>query len=128
MSIDLTLLVWACALTLVQAVIAVLGAMLQVGLPTLAGNRQGMPELTGWAGRAARAHRNMLECLVLFTALVLVAQVTGRADATTALGARLWFWARLVYVPVYLIGIPWLRTLIWAVSVVGLVLIFLRLI
>jgi uncharacterized MAPEG superfamily protein len=128
MSIDLTLLVWATALTFVQAVVAVLGALLQVGLPALAGNRGDLPQFAGWAGRAQRAHRNMLESLVLFAALVLVAQVTGKASATTALGAQLFFWARLTYAPVYLIGIPWLRTGLWGISVVGLVLIFTQLV
>ncbi len=128
MSPDLTLLVWAAALTLVQAIIAAFGAMLQVGLPTLAGNRGHVPPIEGWAGRAQRAHRNMLENMVLFTALVLAAQVAGKANAITALGAALFFWARVVYVPVYLIGIPHLRTLVWLVSVVGLVMIFLQLV
>jgi len=128
MSIDLTLLVWATALTFVQTVVAVLGVLLQVGLPALAGNRGDLPQFAGWGGRAQRAHRNMLESLVLFAALVLVAQVTGKASATTALGAQLFFWARLIYAPVYLIGIPWLRTGLWGISVVGLVLIFTQLV
>ena len=127
MSTDLTLLVWAVGLTLVQSVIAVLGAQMQVGLPALAGNRENLPLITGWPDRAARAHRNMVENLVLFAALVLVAQVSGKANGMTALGSELFFWARLVYVPVFLIGIPWVRTVVWAVSVVGLVLIFIEL-
>jgi len=121
---DLILLVWAVALTVVQSVIAVLGAIQQVGLPRLAGNRENMPAITGWADRAARAHRNMLENLVLFAALVLVAQVAGKANANTALGAQLFFWARLVYAVVYVIGIPWLRTGVWGVSLAGLIMIF----
>ena len=128
MSLELKLLVWSVALAVVQCVVAVVGAMLQVGLPTLAGNREGMPAITGWAGRAERAHRNLLQSLVLFTALVLVAQVTNKLDATTALGAQLFFWARLAYAAVYIIGLPWIRTGVWAVSVVGLVLIFIRLV
>ena len=127
MSTDLTLLVWAVALTLAQSVIAVAGAMLQVGPTALAGNRENLPPITGWADRAARAHRNMLENLVLFAALVLVAQVSGKANGKTALGSELFFWARLAYVPVFLIGIPWVRTGVWAVSVVGLVLILIEL-
>jgi uncharacterized MAPEG superfamily protein len=127
MSTDLTLLVWAVALTLVQSVIAVLGAQTQVGLPALAGNRENLPPITGWADRAARAHRNMLENLVLFAALVLVAHVAGKANGVTTLGSELFFWARLVYVPVFVIGIPWLRTVVWAVLVVGLVMIFIQL-
>jgi uncharacterized MAPEG superfamily protein len=128
MSIDIKLLIWSVALTLVQAVIAVIGAQLQVGLPMLAGNREKLPEILGWAGRAQRAHRNMLENLVLFGLLVLVANATGKANATTALGAELFFWARIAYAVIYLAGIPWARTAAWGVSVVGLVLIFLQLI
>lgn len=128
MSVELSLLVWATALTLIQAMIAAAGANLQVGLPALAGNRESLPPIGGWAGRAQRAHRNMLENLILFAILVLVAQIAGKTNATTALGAQLFFWARVVYVPVYLIGIPWLRTAVWGVSVVGLVLIFLQIV
>ena len=127
MTPDLTLLVWAAALTLVQAIVAVMGATLQVGLPALAGNREGLPPITGWADRAARAHRNMLESMVLFAVLVLVAHVAGRANATTLLGAQLFFWGRVAYAAVFIAGIPWLRTGVWGVSVAGLVLIFLRL-
>jgi uncharacterized MAPEG superfamily protein len=121
---ELVWLLWAVALTLVQMLLAVGGATLQVGLPALAGNREGLAPCTGWAGRAQRAHRNMLENLVLFAALVLIAVVSDRTNATTLLGAQLFFWARLVYAGVYLAGIPWLRTLVWLASVVGLVLIF----
>jgi uncharacterized MAPEG superfamily protein len=128
MSIDIKLLVWSVALTLVQAVIATIGAQMQVGLPMLAGNREKFPELLGWAGRAQRAHRNMLEYLVLFAALVLVANATGKANATTALGAQLFFWARIAYAAIYLAGIPWARTAVWAVSIVGLLMIFVQLI
>lgn len=128
MSIDLKLLVWSVALTVVQAVIAVIGAQMQVGLPILVGNRENLPVMVGWAGRAQRAHRNMLEYLVLFAALVLVANATGKANATTALGAEVFFWARIVYAALYLAGIPWARTAVWAVSVVGLLMIFVQLI
>ena len=127
MSIELKLLVWAVLLTLAQCIIAALGATLQVGLPRLAGNRERMPELEGWAGRAQRAHSNMLESLVLFAALVLVAQVSGKTNAMTALGAQLFFWSRLVYAPVYVAGIAWVRTALWSVSIVGLILMLLQL-
>ena len=128
MSVELRLLVWATALTLIQAMTAAQGAQLQVGLRRLAGNRENLPPIRGWAGRAQRAHRNMLENFVLFAALVLVAQIAGKTNAATALGAQLFFWARLVYVPVYIVGIPWARTGVWAVSVAGLVMIFVQLV
>jgi len=110
-------------LCFVQMLIAACGANTRVGLPTLAGNREGLPEMTGWAGRARRAHLNMIENLVLFTALVLITAISGKANATTAMGALIFFWARLVYAVIYLLGVPWLRTLAWAVSVIGMVMI-----
>jgi len=125
---ELTLVVWAVLLTVAQAVVAAQGAMFQVGLGTLAGNREGMPEIKGWAGRAARAHRNMLENLVLFVALVLVAVAAGKTNATTLLGAQIFLWARVAYALVYVAGIAWLRTGVWVVSVVGLAMIFLQLV
>jgi uncharacterized MAPEG superfamily protein len=124
---ELMYLTWAVALTFAQMLIAVSGATLQVGLPALAGNREGLPPCTGWAARAQRAHHNMLENMLLFTALVLVAVVANKTNPTTLLGAQLFVWARLAYALVYLAGIPWLRTLVWLVSVIGLVLIFLQL-
>ncbi|TXL70570.1 hypothetical protein FHP25_34105 [Vineibacter terrae] len=128
MGTELSLLVWSVALTVGQMVVAAMGANMQVGLTKLAGNREDMPAITGWAGRAKRAHLNMLESLVLFAALVLVAHAAGKTNAMTVLGAQLFFWARLAYAVIYVAGIPWLRTLVWAVSLVGMILIFLQLV
>ena len=123
MSPDLTYLLYSVILCFVEVVIAAAGANQQVGLSTLAGNRQGLPDIIGWGGRARRAHLNMIENLVLFAVLVLIAAVAGKANATTALGAAIFFWARLAYAVIYLIGVPWLRTLAWFVSVIGMAMI-----
>jgi uncharacterized MAPEG superfamily protein len=125
---ELNLLVWAAALTVVQVLVAVMGAFNQVGLMKLVGNREEMPKMAGWAGRAERAHLNMLQNLVLFAALVLVAVATGKTNDMTLLGAQLFVWGRVAYAIIYLAGLPWLRTLSWFVSVIGLVLIFLQLV
>ena len=125
---ELTLLVWAAALAFVQAVIAAQGAFMQVGIGPLAGNREGMAEILGWGGRAARAHRNMLENLVLFAILVLIAVIAGKTNSATLMGAQIFLGARIVYALVYIAGIPWLRTAVWGISVVGLAMIFLQLI
>jgi uncharacterized MAPEG superfamily protein len=127
MGAEMTLLLWSVALTVVQMLVAVSAATLQVGLPRLAGNRESMPELTSLAGRAQRAHRNMLENLVLFAVLVLMAQLAGRTNALTQVGAMLFFWGRVAYAVIYLAGLPWLRTGAWAVSILGLLIIFLQL-
>ena len=125
---ELMLLVWAVTLTVVQMLIAATGMMLQVGVPALAGNREALPAFTGWAGRACRAHHNMLENLVLFAALVLVAVATGKSNPTVLFGAQIFLWARVAYAAAYLIGVPWLRTGIWLVSMAGLVMMFLQLV
>ena len=123
MSPDLKYLLLSTILCFVQVLIAAMGANQQVGLPTLAGNREDMPPMTGWAGRARRAHLNMIENLVLFAALVLVAAAAGKANATTAMGALIFFWGRVAYAVIYLVGMPWLRTLAWFVSVIGMAMI-----
>ena len=128
MSTELSMLVWSVALMVVQMLIAAQGAAQQVGAARLAGNRDDIPPIAGWAGRAKRAHLNMLENIVLFAALVLVAHVAGKSSALTVWGAHLFFWGRLAYAVIYLAGIPWLRTGAWLVSVVGIVLIFIQLV
>ena len=123
MSPDLKYLLLSTILCFAQVLVAAMGANQLVGLNTLAGNREGLGEITGWAGRAKRAHLNMIENLVLFAALVLIAAAAGKANAATALGALIFFWGRLAYAVIYLIGIPWLRTLAWFVSVIGMAMI-----
>jgi len=127
MSLELTLLIWSVALAFIQMLVAVSGATLQFGLPDLAGNREELPPATGWAGRAQRAHHNMLESLVLFAVLIVVTEITNRNSAMTGLGAQLFFWARAAYAFIYVVGLPWVRTAVWGVSALGMILIFLQL-
>ncbi len=127
MTIELSLLLWSAALALVLVVISAIGAQMQVGLPPLIGNRDDMPEITGWAGRAQRAHRNLLENLVLFAILVLTARAVGVSNGMTEAGAYLFFLGRLAHAGLYIAGIPWYRTGAWGVSVIGLLLILLQL-
>ena len=94
MSIELTLLVWSVGLTFVQMLVYTVGAAHLFGLPKLAGNREDLPSAAGWVGRAGRAHRNMLENLLLFAILVLVAEITDKNDAMTGLGSQLFFWGK----------------------------------
>lgn len=84
------------------------------------GNRDKLPEATPFAGRAERAARNTLENFVLFAAIALVAHAAGATSPRIATGAQIFFWARVLYVPVYCAGITYLRTAIWVVSIVGL--------
>ena len=123
MSTELTLLVWSVVLGLVQIVIAATCSVGQRGLGWAASARDDVkPPLTGVGGRLDRARGNFLESFPLFLAVILMLHVLQRHDSMTVLGAELYFWSRLIYVPVYAAGIPYLRTLIWAASIVGIVL------
>ncbi len=121
---ELGLLAWSALLCLVLALPYATGLTLTRGLPTMAGNRENFAEPTGWMGRAKRAHMNLVENLVPFTALVLIAVIAQKLGPMTALGAQLFFWARLVHAISYIAGIPYVRTVAYAVAVVGMVLIF----
>lgn len=120
---ELMVLGWCVILAIVQMLIAVQGSLMQVGLMTLIGNREGFPEIKGWGGRAMRAHRNMVENLVLFAAAVLAVVAAGKTSDATLLGAQIFFWARVVHAAVYLAGLPWVRTGAWTVSVIGLLMV-----
>jgi uncharacterized MAPEG superfamily protein len=67
-----------------------------------------------------RAQDNLFETLPLFLGAVLIAHVAGKENETTALGAQIYFWARVAYVPLYAWGVRHLRSLVWIVSIVGL--------
>lgn len=128
MSIELQMLAWSIVLGLVHIVLSASFTTMQRGLVWNAGARDGEPKpLKGVAGRLDRASRNFLETFGFFAAAVLAVLFAQKTDAHTALGVQLYFWARLAYLPAYAAGIPYLRTVIWAVSMAGLVLVLLAL-
>jgi uncharacterized MAPEG superfamily protein len=121
MTIELRMLGWSIFLGLGYVFIAAGMATQQRGLKWNAGNRDGEPkQLTGAAARAGRANRNFLETFVFFAAAALAVVIAGKTTNHTAFGAQIYFWARLAYLPIYIVGIPYLRTLVWAVSLWGL--------
>ena len=121
MTIEIKWLAWSIALGLAYVLIAATLGTQQRGLKWNASNRDGeLKALTGAAARAARANANFLETFPFFAAAVLAVVLTKTNTAHTAFGAELYFWARLAYLPIYIIGIPYLRTVVWAVSFWGL--------
>jgi uncharacterized MAPEG superfamily protein len=98
------------------------------GLVWNAGPRdEGQPPLGKYPGRAQRALENFKETYPAFIALALALAVTAKTGGNGALGAWVWFAARVVYLPLYLLGVPWLRTFAYGASLVGLVLMLTRL-
>jgi uncharacterized MAPEG superfamily protein len=128
MTADLHYLAYSAVLTWVMLLAASLirvRGWTPAGFVLAAGNRDNLPEASPIAARADRAAKNMLENLVLFAVVVLVARLGGVAPADVAPGAAIFFWARLAYFFVYLAGVPFLRTAAWVVSIAGLIMIML---
>jgi uncharacterized MAPEG superfamily protein len=128
MTTELMMLTWSAVLCLVVPNLSVGGlTSTPGGLVWGLGNRDQPFDVPAWVGRARRAHANLVENLVVFAALVLVAQVAGKTNAMTALGAQLFFWGRVAHLATYVAGlVPW-RTLAFAVAIVGEWLIVLQL-
>jgi uncharacterized MAPEG superfamily protein len=123
MNTDLWMLVWTTLLALALPFIYLAGLTQTPGgtawgLGNRAESLVGIPE---WTARAQRAHLNLMQNLAPFAILVLVAQVSGKADATTAFGATVFFWARVAHAAVYIAGIKYLRTLMFGVATFGAV-------
>ena len=123
---ETTMLLWATVLGLVQLVIATMAATRDQGLPyNLSARDLPAPPVSVMSGRLLRAFGNFRETFMLFAAAIILVTLMGRQDASSAMGAQLYFWARLAYVPVYASGIIVLRTIVWAISIVGLVMVLL---
>ena len=121
MTVELKMLGWSVVLGLVYVMVAATLMTQQRGLKWNASARDGETKpLTGVAARASRASRNFLETFPFFAALVLAIVVAQKNTPHTALGTELYFWARVAYLPIYLLGIPYLRTLVWALSLIGM--------
>jgi uncharacterized MAPEG superfamily protein len=128
MTVDLWMLVAATVLCLLIPFVSLAGLMQTPGGTTWGfGNRDTPLEVALWVNRARRAHSNMVENLAPFAALVLVAHVAGKANATTAMGAELFVVARIAHLIVYVVGIPVLRTVVFSVGTLGEVMILLQL-
>ena len=120
MGVELKMLVAVALLGVAQAFPQVIAVMWYGGLGVAAGNRDDVPRLPEWANRSERAHRNLIANLLPFTALVLAAHQAGVTNPETAWGATLFFWSRLAYVVIYIAGIPYLRTVAFVASLVGM--------
>jgi uncharacterized MAPEG superfamily protein len=117
MPIELKLLAWSILLGLAYVLLAAALVTAKRGVAWNAGNRDAPVEpLRGPPARAQRASANLLETFPFFAAAALAVVALDRSSPHTALAAQLYFWSRLAYLPVYVIGIPYLRSAIWVVS------------
>ena len=128
MTTDLMMLVWTALLCLSIPMIYVMGEFQTPGgLEWGLGNRAEPLKLPEWAARAKRAHGNLVENLAPFAVLVLAAHVTGKANGMTALGAEIFFLARVAHLAVYTAGLVGIRTVVFFVGTAGELLILVQL-
>lgn len=120
MSPELTYLTYAAILLIVHALVQATFSDLSKGLGWALGPQDTDRDQNAIAGRIQRALRNYLETLPAFVALALILTVSERANDTSAMGAAIWFWARIAYIPAYASGIPLIRSLAWFASLAGL--------
>ena len=127
MTPELTYLTYAVILLIVHMVVQATLSDLSKGILWALGSQDEPREPSVVAGRVERALRNYVYNLPAFIALALTLAVTGLGTEQTALGAAIWFWARVAYIPCYASGIILVRSVAWFASLAGLVLMILPL-
>lgn len=124
MSVELTLLVWSAALALAYLIVQSTAYRLDYGIKFAGSQRDGERAPNKWTARGNRALRNFLETYPIFIALAVATELSGRSDGLTQWGSQIWFWARWAYLPGYFVPWPFVRSAIWTVSMLGLLLLF----
>ena len=124
MTTELTVLTWGCVLAAVHIFAAVQVKTRQYGNKWNVGARdEELPPPRPLVGRLARAQANFYETFPLMIAAVLIVSAAGLTNKWTAIGAWIWLCARIVYLPLYAMGVPLVRSLAWVVSLAGIVMV-----
>jgi uncharacterized MAPEG superfamily protein len=125
---ELTMLAATLVLAFLHIFLPAAGRTMANGIGWNAGPRDGVPIRSGIiTERLERAQANLWETLPLFIGAILIAHVTGKDSALTFWGAQAFFWARLVYIPLYAFGVPFVRSIVWTVATGGLIAVFIAL-
>jgi uncharacterized MAPEG superfamily protein len=128
MTPEFILLALTLILALVQIGAAGMARTAELGGKWNAGPRDGSAPPPGKiAGRLMRAQSNLFETLPIFATAVIMAHIVGKDGPLTAVGAGLYFSGRLIYLPLYAFGIPYIRSLVWLIATAGLVMILVAL-
>jgi uncharacterized MAPEG superfamily protein len=121
MTTELIVLAWGCVLAIVHIFAAVRVKTRQYGAEWNMGARdEELPPPQPMVGRLARAQANFFETFPIAAAAILLVTVAERTNGWTAAGAILWLVMRVIYLPVYALGVPKVRTLIFLMSITGI--------
>ncbi len=116
MTTELTSLTWVVTLNAVMWIPYIVNTIMVRGIMDAVGYPEEPKQLSGWATKMKAAHYNAVENLVVFAALVLIANAAGVSNEITVTAANVYFWARVVHLLSYTMAIPWVRTLSFAVG------------
>jgi uncharacterized MAPEG superfamily protein len=116
MTPELSYLTWVTAFTALMWIPYILNMIMVRGLLDAVGYPENPEPMAPWAERMKAAHYNAVENLVVFAALVLIAQVVGIHNDATVLACAIYFWARVIHFVAYTFRIPWVRTLAFVVG------------
>jgi len=124
MTTELRILAWSVLLGLVHIVLATIGASIQRDSKWNLGPRDiPQPPLTGLAGRLQRTAHNFMETFPLFAAAILIGDAINQHGRLVILGAQLYFWGRVAYLPLYAAGVPVAGSVVWTVATLGILLV-----
>ncbi|HYC98662.1 MAPEG family protein [Brevundimonas sp.] len=124
MTPEFILLAFTLILAVVQIMAAAMARTAELGVKWNASPRDAVSPPPGKvAGRLMRAQANLFETLPIFAAAVIMAHIAGKDGTLTALGAQLYFFGRLIYLPLYAFGVPYIRSLVWLAAAAGLVMV-----
>lgn len=87
------------------------------------GSRDGEPEYTALQGRTRRTVANHIEGMMLFVPLIMIVEFADLSSQLTIIGAGLYLAARVMFAPLYMLGVAYLRSVVWGVGLLGTMLI-----
>jgi uncharacterized MAPEG superfamily protein len=124
MTTELTVLAWASILAIIHIWAAVRAKTRQYGTTWNVGARdESLPPLDPVAGRLARAQANYFETFPLMIAAVAIVSIADLETRWTAIGALVWLGARIAYLPLYALGVPVVRTIVWTIGLAGILMV-----
>ena len=124
MNVEFQVLYGVCALGALQISLAVAAATTERGTAWNFGPRDAQPPLGKIAGRLDRARANFLEMFPFYLAALFAAHATQPGSSRAAVGSMVYLACRVIYLPLYVLGVPVVRTLVFIASVVGIGMIF----
>ena len=124
MPVEIKILALGAVLLFVHVFIATRFKTAQYGRKWNVGARdEALPEPNPVTGRLIRAQANFQETFPIAIVALLGVVIAGRTSQATALGGWIWLAARAVYLPLYWAGIPVVRTIVWAIALIGLIMV-----